>query len=238
MGRRLLAEFLGTAFLLVAVVGSGIVTASDGPASTQLFQHAVVVGAALTALIVTFGPVSGAHFNPVVTLVDAWFGGLEARLAARYVVVQLLGAVAGVVLANAMFGEPLVALSGTARSGAAVVLGEVVATFGLVLVIFGTVRSGNLRAVPATVGAYIAAAIFFTSSASFANPAVTVARSLTDTYTGIAPGGIAGFIAGQAVGAVAAALVVAWLFAPQPADAANVVVPHDDPNELDRSARV
>lgn len=233
--RAVAAEFLGTLLLLVAVVGSGIATATDGAASTQLFQHAVVVGAALTALIVTLGPISGAHFNPAVTVVDAWFGGLSLGRAAGYVVAQLLGAVAGVVLANGMFGEPLVALSGTGRTGGTLVVGEVVATFGLVLVIFGTVRSGNLRAVPATVGAYIAAAIFFTSSASFANPAVTVARALTDTYTGIAAGGIPGFIAGQGAGAVLAAVAVHWLFHPGAADAANVVVPHDDV-DLERSS--
>lgn len=236
IARRLVAEFVGTALLLAAVVGSGIATATDGAASTQLFQHAVVVGAALTALIVTLGPVSGAHFNPAVTAVDAWFGGLPGRLAARYVVVQVLGAVAGVVLANVMFGEAPVALAGTGRTGATLVLGEVVATFGLVLVIFGTVRSGNLRAVPATVGAYIAAAIFFTSSASFANPAVTVARALTDTWTGIAPAGIPGFLVGQTAGAAVAAVVVRWLFHPAPADAANVVVPHDQ-LDLERSTR-
>jgi glycerol uptake facilitator-like aquaporin len=238
--RKLLAEFLGTAFLLVAVVGSGIVTSTDGPASAQLFQHAVVVGAALAALIVTFGHVSGAHFNPVVTVVDAAFGGMPAALAAGYVLVQVAGAVAGVVVTNAMFSEPLVALSGNSRVGAGLIAGEAVATFGLLIVIFGTVRSGNLRAVPSAVGAYIAGAIYFTSSASFANPAVTVARALTDTYTGIAPGGIPGFVAGQVIGAGLAGVVIRWLFAPGPAEAADVVVPSEpfpDPIDLERTSR-
>lgn len=226
--RKLVAEFLGTALLLVAVVGSGITASTDGAASAQLFQHALVVGAALVALIVTFGHVSGAHFNPAVTVVDALFGGLSPRLAARYVTVQIAGALTGVIASNVMFSQPAVTVATTQRHGLALAGSEALATFGLLVVIFGVVRSGNLRAVPGAVGAYIGAAIYFTSSASFANPAVTVARMLSDTYTGIAPGGVAAFVAAQAVGTATAAAVIGWLFSPDPSDAAQVVVPHDE----------
>lgn len=226
--RALAAEFVGTALLLVAVVGSGITASSDGAASAQLFQHAVVVGAALVALILTFGHVSGAHFNPAVTLVDLLFGGLPPRQALGYVTVQVAGAATGVMVTNAMFAEPLVAIAATDRSGVHLAGSEALATFGLLLVIFGVVRSGNLGAVPGAVGAYIGAAIYFTASASFANPAVTVARALSDTYTGIAPAGIVGFVVAQLVGALAAAGVIRWLFHPDAVDAHQVVVPHDD----------
>ena len=226
-GRRLAAEFLGTALLLVAIVGSGITAAIDGPASSQLFQHALVVGAALAALILTFGPVSGAHFNPVVTAVDAAFGGLPRALAVGYVAVQITGAAVGVVVTNLLFDLPAVTLATTPRTGATLAASEGLATFGLLLVIFGIVRSGNTRAVPGAVGAYIAAAIYFTSSASFANPAVTLARTLSDTYTGIAPGGIAPFVAGQVVGAAIAVAVIWWLFHPDVFDATQVMVPHE-----------
>ena len=232
MARRLVAEFLGTALLLVAIVGSGITASFDGAASAQLFWHAVVVGAALVALILTFGHVSGGHFNPAVTLVDALFGGLRAVEAAGYAAVQTAGALVGVVATNAMFAEPLVTLASTDRSGVHLAGSEALATFGLLVVIFGVVRSGNVRAVPGAVGAYIGAAIYFTASASFANPAVTVARALSDTYTGIAPAGVAGFVFAQTVGALAAAGVIGWLFAPDAADASQVVVPHDSERPL------
>jgi arsenate reductase len=189
----------------------------------------VVVGAALGALIVTFGSVSGAHFNPAVTLVDALFGGLSTRLAMAYVAVQLAGGAAGVVLANIMFDLPAVAMSTTQRSGLALLLSEAVATAGLVVVIFGVGRSRHPGAVPAAVGAWIAAAIYATSSTSFANPAVTVGRVLTDTYTGIAPLGVGPFVVAQAVGALAAAALVGWLFRPDPAMAAGVVVAAEPP---------
>lgn len=232
MGRRLAAEFIGTALLLVAIVGSGITASTDGAASAQLFQHAAVVGAALVALILTFGHISGAHFNPAVSVVDALFGGLSRREAGCYVVVQVAGAATGVVVTNLMFGEPLVAVAATDRGGVLLAGSEAVATFGLLVVIFGVVRSGNLRAVPGAVGAYIAAAIYFTSSAAFANPAVTLARALSDTYTGIAPAAVPGFLVGQTVGAFVAALLIRWLFAPKPADADRVLVPHDGEGEL------
>ena len=212
--RRLVAESLGTAGLLTAIVGSGITTASDGAASAQLFQHAAVVGAALAALIVTLGPVSGAHFNPAVTLVDTLLGGTSARMAVAYVVAQIVGAVGGVVGANMLFGLPAVVVATTDRTGAAFAASEGIATVGLLLVIFGLLRSGSARAVPAAVGGWIAAAIYFTSSTSFANPAVTVARVLTDTYTGIAPPAVPGFLLAQLVGALLAAGLVGWLFRP------------------------
>lgn len=234
--RVLVAEAVGTAFLLAAIVGSGIMVQQDGAASTQLFQHAVVVGAALSALILTFGPVSGAHLNPVVTLVDAWFGGLPWRRVPGYVVAQLAGAVVGVLLTNLTFGLAAVEVASTSREGMTLVGGEVIATLGLLLVIFGVVRSGGGRIVAPAVGAYIAAAVCFTASTSFANPAVTIARTLTDTYTGIAPVHVPGFLVGQLAGAVLAVGLVWLLFAPQPTEAADVVVPHDASQETGSDA--
>lgn len=224
---QLTAEFLGAALLLTAVVGSGVVTSGDGAASAQLFQHAVAVGAALVALILVFGPVSGAHLNPVVTLADWWFGGLSPRRAAAYVVAQVAGAATGTLATNAMFGLPVVAIGTTPRDGAGLVAAEVVATAGLLLVIFALVRTGRTTAVPGAVGAWIGAAIFFTSSASFANPAVTLARTLTDSWTAIAPGSVPGFLVGQALGLAVAVPLVAWLYAPSPHEAHEVLLPHD-----------
>lgn len=226
--RRLVAEFLGTALLLVAIVGSGVATSVDGSASAQLFQHAVVVGAALAALIFAFGPVSGAHFNPSVTVADAVFGGLGRRMATGYVAAQVAGAVAGVVLANVMFGEPAIEVSEVARSGVEMLVSEGIATFGLLVVIFGTVRFHAPRAVPIAVGAYITAAIFFTSSAAFANPAVTVSRVFTGTWTGIAPADVGAFLGGQALGTLLAVALIGYLFHPTADEAAEVVVPHPD----------
>lgn len=226
IARRLTAEFLGTAGLLLAIVGSGIRAAADGPQSAQLFQHAVIVGAALAALIVTFGSVSGAHFNPVVTLVDALFGGLRARVAVGYVMAQLVGAVGGVILANVLFGLPAASIGTTDRTGLALAGSEIIATIGLLVVIFGVVRSGNVRAVPAAVGAWIAAAVYFTSSASFANPAVTLARVFTDSYTGIAPAAVPGFLVAQVAGGMLAAALIGWLFRPDADIAQDVVMPH------------
>lgn len=225
--RALVAEFLGTALLLSAVVGSGIVTSTDGAASTQLFQHAVAVGLALVVLILVFGPVSGAHFNPVVTIADWWFGGVTSGRAVLYVVAQVVGAIAGVAATNAMFGEAVVALSANPRDGLGLVAAEVVATAGLVLVIFALVRSDRTAAVPGAVGAWVGAAIFFTASACFANPAVALSRALTDTWTGIAPSSVPGFLLGQAIGVAIAIPLVRWLYAPTPAEAHDVLVPHD-----------
>lgn len=227
--RRLVAEALGTASLLAAIVGSGIVVGQGGEAPAQLFQHAIVVGAALTALILAFGPVSGAHFNPAVTLADAWFGGTRWARAARYVVAQLVGATAGTVFTNLTFGLPAVALATTPRPGMTMAAAEGAATAGLLVVIFGLIRAGGGRVVAAAVGAYIAAAIMFTASDSFANPAVALARMLTDTWAGIAPQSVPAFLAGQAAGTVAAIALVGWLYHPQPREAAQVVVPTFNP---------
>ena len=208
--RRLLAEFCGTAFLVGVVVGSGIAAQRLSPADVglQLLENAVATAAGLVALILAFGPVSGAHFNPVVSLADCVFGGLVWRDAAAYVGAQVAGAVSGAVVANLMFELPAVEWSQRSRSGGGLWLAEVVATIGLLVVIFGVVRSGRTTAAPFAVGAYIGAAYFFTSSTSFANPAVTIGRAFTDTFAGIAPGSVAAFVGFQVVGgAVAVALV-------------------------------
>lgn len=214
LARRTLAEFIGTAFLLVAVVGSGIAASqlSPGDAGLALFESAIATGAALVAIIFAFGKLSGGHINPVVTLAEVWFGGLSHRDGAAYVAAQLAGAVTGVVLANLMFSEPAVAISSTDRISQGVFLGEAVATLGLLLVIFGMVRSGRTEMVAVGVGAYIAGAYFFTSSTAFANPAVTLARTLTDTFAGIAPSSVPGFLVAEAAGLVVgvAAVAVLW----------------------------
>jgi glycerol uptake facilitator-like aquaporin len=224
-GPRLAAEALGTASLLAAIVGSGIVVSGGGDLPAQLMQHAIVVGAALTALILAFGPVSGAHFNPVVTVADAWFGGLPWSRAGAYVVAQLVGAAVGTVFTNATFDLTALSLATTPRASLATIASEAAATAGLLVVIFGLVRSGGGRVVPPAVGAYIAAAIVFTSSDAFANPAVTVARTLSDTWTGIAPASVPGFLGGQAIGAAVGVALVTWLYRPGPDEAAQVVVP-------------
>jgi len=224
--RRLAAEALGTASLLAAIVGSGLVVAEGGDLPAQLFQHALVVGGVLTVLILTYGPVSGAHFNPCVTLVDAWFGGMRWGRAARYIAAQLIGAVAGTVFANVSLGHGAVAIATTGRPGLSMVMAEGAATAGLLIVIFGLVRSGGSRVVvAAAVGLYIAAAIVFTASNAFANPAVTLARLFTDSWTGIDPASVPAFLAGQAIGTVVAVALVGWLFQPDPAEASAVVVP-------------
>ena len=235
--RRLTAEALGTASLLAAIVGSGIVVSQGGDAPAQLFQHAVVVGAALSALILAFGPVSGAHFNPVVTVADAWFGGLPWSRAGGYIAAQLVGAAAGTAFTNLTFGEGVAEVATTTRPGAAMVASEAAATVGLLVVIFGLIRSGGGRAVAGAVGAYIAAAIVFTSSDAFANPAVTVGRMLTDTWTGIAPVSAPAFLAGQVLGTLAAIVLIGWLYHPRPEEAARVVVPThlDEPTKNPRS---
>ena len=210
MTRRLTAEILGTAGLLIAIVGSGI--RSDGAGSTQLFQHAVVVGMGLAVLIATFDSVSGAHFNPAVTIVDALLGGVRWRVALGYVSAQLVGASAGVMGVNVLFGLPAVTLATTARSGFRLAASEVVATLGLLLIIFGLKRSGKVPAIAPAVGAWIAAAIYFTPSTSFANPAVTIARVLTDTYTGIRGSSLGGFVLGQLLAIPLGVILVTWLF--------------------------
>ena len=211
---RLVAEALGTGLLLIAVVGSGIAAEQvSEDVGLQLLENAVATAAALVAIILAMGPVSGAHLNPVVTLADRVLGGLTTVEAAGYVAAQFVGGAVGVVITNLMFSLPAVELSTTSRSSGGLWLAEVVATFGLLLVIFGVVRSGRTSMAPFAVGAYIGGAYFFTSSTSFANPAVTTARMLSDTFAGIAPGSAPAFVAAQLVGA---ALAVACLFLPMP----------------------
>jgi arsenate reductase len=229
LARRALAELVGTALLLIAVVGSGIAAASLSPGDTglQLLENAVATAAALVAIILAVGPVSGAHLNPVVTLADRVFGGLDTRSAGVYVGAQLLGGVIGTVVANLMFSLPPVELSTTLRSGPGLWLAEVVATFGLLLVIFGVVRSGRATVAPFAVGAYIGGAYFFTASTSFANPAVTVARTLSDTFAGIAPSSAPAFVVAQVLGTALAVAVVRLLYPAVAEVAPDVVVPKE-----------
>jgi glycerol uptake facilitator-like aquaporin len=210
--RRVTAEFLGTLFLLAAIVGSGIMgdRLSSGNVAIALLANSIATGAALTALILAFGPISGAHFNPVVTLADAWQGETVWRDVPLYVAAQIGGAIAGVAVAHLMFGETLFLASSHVRSGSAQLLSEFIATFGLLAVIWGCGRP-RPSAVPYAVGAYIAAAYWFTSSTSFANPAVTLARAMTNTFAGIRPLDVPGFIFFQIGGAFAASLLFRWL---------------------------
>ena len=209
----LAAEALGTAFLLAVVVGSGIMAErlSGGNIALALLANALATGAGLTALILTFGSVSGAHFNPVVTLAEAIECKLALRLALAYVLAQTSGALVGVATAHAMFGEQVFAFSTHVRSGWPQMWSEVVATAGLLLVIRGVSRT-QPTATPFAVGAYIASAYWFTASTSFANPAVTLARAFTPTFAGIRPTDVPGFMAAQIVGTLAAALLGRWLF--------------------------
>jgi glycerol uptake facilitator-like aquaporin len=213
--RRAFAEALGTAFLLIAVVGSGIMAErlSGGNQAVALLANSVATGGALIALITVFGPISGAHFNPAVTLFEALGGRFAWRETVAYIPAQIAGATAGVVVAHAMFGLALVQTSQHVRASGGELIGEVVATFGLLLTIWGTVRA-RAEAVPYTVAAYIVGAYWFTSSTSFANPAVTIARSLTDTFAGIAPASAPGFIVAQLVAIVLAVAAVRVLGAP------------------------
>jgi len=211
--RRLTAEALGTAFLLAAVVGSGIMAAklAGGNAALALLCNTFPTGAILVVLILMFGPVSGAHFNPVVTAAFAVRRDITAAACGGYIAAQILGGIAGVMVAHAMFDLPLVQVATVVRTGPGQWLAESVASFGLILTIFGCLRC-RPAAVPYAVGLYIAAAYWFTASTSFANPAVTIARALSDTFAGIAPGGVLPFIAAQAVGAAAATALCGWLY--------------------------
>ena len=212
--RRVVAEFLGTSFLLAAVVGSGIMAERLAGANIALalLANTIATGAALLALILTFGPISGAHFNPIVSLGALIEKVIDWRVFAIYCCAQIAGAIAGVVLANKMFGLPAITLSQHARGGAEQLLSEFVASFGLVMVIAGCAHQ-RYNAVAFAVAAYISAAYWFTPSTSFANPAVTVARSLSDTFTGIAPSNVPGFVVAQILGSVAATLLFKWLIA-------------------------
>ena len=227
--KRVAAEAVGTAMLLTAVVGSGIMgeRLAAGNIAIALLANSIATGAALVALILTFGPISGAHFNPVVTLADASQGGLRWRLVPVYIVAQTGGAIAGVWVAHAMFGERLLMVSTRTRSGVPQMFSEFVATFGLLAVIWGCSRRRSAT-VPFAVAAYITAAYWFTASTSFANPAVTVARALTDTFAGIAPTDVPGFVAAQLLGAAAATTLFHWLVPSLPATAEAVVVPHTE----------
>ena len=215
--RALAAEAVGTAFLLAAVVGSGIMgeRLAGGNVAIALLANSIATGAALVALILAFGPLSGAHFNPAVTVAAASQGGLPWSRAGAYVAVQLMGAFLGVMAAHVMFSEPLLAASAHERSGRAQVFSEFVATFGLVAVIWGGSRS-RAPVVPFAVAAYITSAYWFTASTSFANPAVTIARAYTNTFAGIRLADVPGFLIGQVLGAVAATLLFKWLMPPLP----------------------
>ena len=227
MARRAVAEALGTAFLLAAVVGSGIMgeRLAGGNVAVALLANTIATGAALVALILAFGPISGAHFNPAVTLADASQGGLPWREVPVYIAAQIGAGYCGVAAAHFMFGEPLYFASHHVRAGSAQLFSEFVATFGLLSVIWGCVRFRS-SAVPFAVGAYITAGYWFTSSTSFANPAVTLARAASDTFAGIRPADVPGFIVAQFAGAMAATLLFRWLVPSLPKDASNVVVPH------------
>jgi glycerol uptake facilitator-like aquaporin/protein-tyrosine-phosphatase len=217
LARRAAAEALGTALLLAAVVGSGIMgeRLCGGNVAIALLANTIATGAALVALILTFGPLSGAHFNPAVTLTDGWRGGTAWRDVPAYVAAQVGGAFAGVALAHGMFGAPVFSASRHERSGGAQLLSEFVATFGLLAVIRVVSRRRPTH-VPYAVGAYITAAYWFTASTSFANPAVTIARCATDTFAGIRPADVPGFVAVQLVAAFAAVAVLDWLAADAP----------------------
>jgi glycerol uptake facilitator-like aquaporin len=229
MVKRFVAEGLGTAFLLAAVVGSGIMgeRLSGGNVAIALLANTIATGAMLVALILTFGPISGAHFNPAVTLADAWQGGLAWREVPTYVAAQIAGAFAGVAAAHLMFTEPVFFASRHVRAGSAQIFSEFIATFGLLSVIWGCARLRS-SAVPFAVGAYITGAYWFTSSTSFANPAVTLARAASDTFAGIRPADAPGFIVAQLAGALAATLLFRWLVPSLSKDASNVVVAHPE----------
>jgi glycerol uptake facilitator-like aquaporin len=224
---RMTAEFIGTAFLLAAVVGSGIMgeRLSGGNVAIALLANTIATGAALIALILTFGSISGAHFNPAVTLADASQGGILWSEVPGYVVAQIGGAYLGVASAHLMFGLPLFSVSQHTRTGVSQVFSEFVATFGLLSVIWGCSRLRS-SVVPFAVGAYITAAYWFTASTSFANPAVALARAATNTFSGIRPIDVPGFIAAQLMGAAAATALFRWLVPTLAVVAPEILVPH------------
>jgi glycerol uptake facilitator-like aquaporin len=226
--RRLVGELLGTALLLAAVVGSGIMgeRLSGGNVAIALLANTLATGATLVTLIFTFGAISGAHFNPAVTLADASQGGMRWRDVPGYIAAQVVGAILGVWSAHLMFAEPVIQVSQHVRSGSAQMFSEFVATFGLLSVIWGC---GRLRseAVPFAVGLYITGAYWFTASTSFANPAVTLARAFTNTFAGIRPADAPGFMVAQLAGAFAATFLFRWVVPSLPKQARDVIVPHD-----------
>jgi len=232
LARRVVAEYVGTAFLVAAVIGSGIMgdRLANGNVALALLANTVATGAALVALIIAFGPVSGAHLNPVVSLMDALEGGLPWAETPHYLAGQFLGGITGAVAAHGMFGLSMISLSAHARSGSAQVFSEFVATFGLMCVIWGASRHRS-SAVPFAVGAYITAAYWFTASTSFANPAVTIARCLSDTFAGIRPRDVPWFVVAQLLGGFAATLLFRWLVPGLPARAKDVLVVHGSASE-------
>lgn len=237
LARQCLAEFLGSAGLVTVVIGSGIAASRlSTDRGLQLLENALVTGAGLAALILAFGPVSGAHFNPAVTLADRAFRGVGTRQAGAYIAAQLTGGAVGAIAANLMFGLPAVSIAATRRSGPGLWLAEALATFGLIVLIFALVRSRRAALAPFAVGAYITAAYWWSSSTSFANPMIDLARTLSDTFAGIAPASVPMFLLAQLAGAAAAVGVVALLY-PDLTDVAagDVVVPHE-PSAADRGA--
>jgi glycerol uptake facilitator-like aquaporin len=227
LARRATAEFVGTALLVAIVVGSGIYAQRLSPhdVGLDLLENSIATGAGLVALILALGPVSGAHFNPVVTMADRILGGTTNRDTAVYIVVQTAGACVGAMVANLMFDLPAIDISTHTRSSSGLWLGEAVAAFGLLLVILGVVRAGRASVAAFAVGGYIAAAYWFTSSTSFANPAVTVGRMLSNTFAGIAPSSVPMFIVMQIIGALVAVALGLFLFPGIPAT--DLVVPHE-----------
>jgi arsenate reductase len=234
LSRRLFAEFLGSAFLAALVIGSGIAAVQLSPSDVglELFENATATAVGLFAIILMFGPVSGGHFNPVVSLVDATFGGLSWRDARAYVPVQIAGCSFGAVVANAMFDLSAVSISTHHRAAPAHLLGEIVATLGLILLIFSLVRSHRASMAPGSVGAYIGAAYWFTSSTSFANPAISIGRMFSNSFAGIAPASVPAYVIAQLIGGGLAVLVIRVLYPDiTPEEAAEAIVPHDSTDE-------
>jgi arsenate reductase len=228
MRRRLLAELLGSAFLAALVIGSGIAARKLSPTDVglELFENAAATAAGLFTIILMFGPVSGGHFNPIVSLADACFGGLRWREALAYIPAQVGGCILGAIAANGMFALAAVSISTKHRASSAHLLAEAIATAGLLLVIFSLARTRRSASAPAAVGAYIGAAYFFTSSTSFANPAISAGRMFSNTFAGIAPSSVPGFVIAQLIGGAAAILAVRVLYPDvSPAEAADVVLP-------------
>ena len=229
--RRLFAECLGSAFLAAIVIGSGITaqTLSPGDIGLELLENALATAMGLAVIILMFGPVSGAHFNPVVSLVDASFGGLKWTHALAYIPAQITGCILGAIAANAMFSRALISISTKHRASPAHFLSEIIATLGLMLVIFSLARTKRGAYAPAAVGAYIGAAYFFTSSTSFANPAIAIGRMLSDTFAGIEPSSVPSFIVAELIGGVVAIITIRVLYPNvTPEQAADVVLPHRD----------
>jgi arsenate reductase len=223
-----LAEFLGSAFLAALVIGSGIAAQQlTDDTGLQLLENSAATAAGLFAIILMFGPISGGHFNPVVSLVDAAFGGLSRRDALAYIPAQIAGCITGAIAANAMFALSAISISTHHRAAPAHLFAEVIATLGLLLVIFALARTGRSSTAPAAVGAYIGAAYWFTSSTSFANPAISVGRMFSDTFAGIAPASVPAFVTFQLVGGLVAFGVLRVLYPDVGPAAADVVLPHD-----------